>query len=267
MTAARPRLVAPVGSPHKRGSTAVWEFRVATQGQTDRATPGEQALAAALFESALPGEADHIDAAVAARIVACVESAAAIRAPGTPIISLEAAAAERTHPGRRRLALAIVNDNMPFLVDSVSLTITAAGLGIDRLLHPIVDVRRDAQGRLVKLLGIGAGPVPEGATRESIIYIELERAGARSRAELIDALTRVLADVRAAVEDWPAMLATLSSNGLQPTALHCSGRGVICSTSGATKWPTRQASGFCAIRRSRCGTTMARRRRRRSSAS
>jgi len=182
---------------------------VATQGQTDGATPGERALAAALFDSALPGEADHIDAAVAARIVACVESAAAIRAPGTPIISLEAAAAERAHPGRRRLALAIVNDNMPFLVDSVSLTITAAGLGIDRLLHPIVDVRRDAQGRLVKLLGIGAGPVPEGATRESIIYIELERAGARSRAELIDALTRVLADVRAAVEDWPAMLATL----------------------------------------------------------
>ena len=182
---------------------------MATIGQTGAATPGERALAAALFDSALPGEADNIDGAAAARIVAFVEAAAAVRLPGTPVVSLEAATAERAHPGRRRLALAIVNDNMPFLVDSVSLAITAAGLGIDRLLHPIVDVRRDAEGRLVKLIGIGAGPIPEGATRESIIYIELERAGARSRAELLDSLDRVLTDVRAAVEDWPAMLAML----------------------------------------------------------
>ena len=171
---------------------------------------GDRAMAAALFDAALPGEADHIDAATARRIVAFVQKAAAARQVGTPVIALEAGlAGERATPGRRRLALAIVNDNMPFLVDSVSSAITAVGLGIDRLLHPVVDVRRDAEGRLVKLLGIGAGPVPEGATRESIIYIELERAGARSRADLTQALEAVLADVRAAVTDWPAMLGML----------------------------------------------------------
>jgi len=191
----------------------VREFEVATSeqsGEQSSAATPDRALAAALFDAALPGEADHIDPAAAARIVAFVAAAAAVRRSSTPVVSLEAATAERGHPGRRRLALAIVNDNMPFLVDSVSLAITAAGLGIDRLLHPIVDVRRDGEGRLVKLIGIGAGAVPEGATRESIIYIELERAGARSRADLLDALARVLADVRAAVDDWPAMLATLN---------------------------------------------------------
>jgi glutamate dehydrogenase len=187
----------------------VREFKVATIEQTGATPPGERALAAALFDSALPGEADHIDAAAAARIVSFVETAAVVRMPGCPVIALDNASSGRASPGRRRLALVIINDNMPFLVDSVSNAITAAGLGIDRLLHPIVDVRRDADGRLIKLIGMGAGPIPEGVVRESIIYIELERAGARSRVELIDALGRVLVDVRAAVDDWPAMLATL----------------------------------------------------------
>jgi glutamate dehydrogenase len=168
----------------------------------------EQAFAVALFETALPGEADDIDAAAKVRIPRFVAAAARERAAGTPVIVLDAAPADPAQV-RRRLALAIVNDNMPFLVDSVSLAITAAGLRIDRLLHPIVDVRRDAAGRLVTLLGAAAGPVADGATRESVIYIELERAGARSRADLVAALEGVLADVRAAVGDWPAMLARL----------------------------------------------------------
>ena len=181
---------------------------MATDGQIGAAS-ARPVLTAALFDAALPGEADNIDPGAAARITAFVETTMAVRAGRTPAIALTAAG-ERAHPGRRRLALVIVNDNMPFLVDSVSLAITAAGLGIDRLLHPIVDVRRDGDGRLVALLGIGAGPVADGATRESVIYIELERASARSRAELVDTLHRVLGDVRAAVEDWPAMLGVLT---------------------------------------------------------
>ena len=165
-------------------------------------------FAAALFDTALPGEADDIDPAAAARISRFVAAAAGTRAAGAAVLVLEPVPADAVQV-RRRLALAIVNDNMPFLVDSVSLAITAAGLRIDRLLHPIVDVRRDADGHLVSLVGVGAGPVPDGATRESVIYIEVERAGARSRADLLAALDGVLADVRAAVEDWPAMLARL----------------------------------------------------------
>ncbi len=170
----------------------------------------ERAFAAALFDSALPGEADDIDAAAAAAIRRFVAAAAAVRQPGTAAIVLEPAPAGSAQV-RRRLALAIVNDNMPFLVNSVSLAITAAGLRIDRLLHPVIDLRRDEAGRLVEVLGIGAGPVAPGVTRESVIYIELERAAARDRADLIADLERVLADVRAAVGDWPAMLAQLGA--------------------------------------------------------
>ena len=180
-----------------------------TRAAADDTVPDvERAFAAALFGTALPGEADDIDPVAAARIPRFVAAAAAERQPDTLVVVLETAPADPAQV-RRRLALAIVNDNMPFLVDSVSLAITAAGLRIDRLLHPIVDVRRDAAGRLAALLGPAAGPIPAGAMRESVIYIELERAGARSRADLLAELDRVLADVRAAVGDWPAMLACL----------------------------------------------------------
>ncbi len=39
--------------------------------------------------------------------------------------------------------------------------------------------------------------------RESMMYIELDRADARGRRELVDDLHAVLGDVRAAVRDWP----------------------------------------------------------------
>ena len=179
-------------------------------------------FAAALFDTALPGEADDIDAVAATRIGAFVAAAAAHRPPGTPVIVADAVDADAravpvpagdagSDPGRarQRFALAIVNDNMPFLVDSISLAVTAAGLGIDRLLHPVVDVRRDAEGALTEVLGVASGAVAAGATRESVIYLEIERAVARRRTDLIAALGAVLADVRAAVTDWPAMLELL----------------------------------------------------------
>lgn len=181
----------------------------ATADRASAQPPGATAerLGDALFGSALPGEADGIDGETRAAIVAFVADAAASRAPGRAAVALDAAPSG-AQIGRRRLALAIVNDDMPFLVDSVSSAITAAGLGIDRLLHPIVDVRRDAQGNLVEVVGL-AHNAPGAATRESLIYIELERASAKARIELLDTIERVLADVRAAVDDWPAMLAML----------------------------------------------------------
>ena len=170
----------------------------------DPAATVEAALAEALFDHALPGEAESIDAAARTAITAFVAATAGTRAPGTPALALD------TAPGatgaRRRLALAIVNDDMPFLVDSVASAITAAGLDIDRLLHPIVDVRRDPAGGLLAVEGVGHGTAIPGTTRESIIYIEFERVSAKARGELLAALGGVLADIRAAVTDWPAML-------------------------------------------------------------
>ena len=102
--------------------------------------------------------------------------------------------------GQRRMHLAIVNDDMPFLVDSVANAIAARGIVIHRLLHPIVKARRDDKGNLLAL--------GEGAD-ESIIYLDLDRADSRTRNRLRDELSAVLGDVRAAVTDWRAMQAKM----------------------------------------------------------
>ena len=165
------------------------------------------ALEQALFAAALPGEVEGLDAGGRAAIAAFAGAAAATRLAGSPVITLAAAPGDAA--AGRRLGLAIINDDMPFIVDSVSAAITAEGLAIDRILHPVVDVRRDAAGRLIEIAEASPGSAAAGTLRESILYIELERAGAKQRTALIDRLQSVLADVRAAVADWPRMLAAL----------------------------------------------------------
>ena len=67
------------------------------------------------------------------------------RQPGELAIRLESTGGEA---GRRRMRIAIINDDMPFLVDSIANAIAARHLTIHRLLHPVVCVDRDESGRL-----------------------------------------------------------------------------------------------------------------------
>jgi glutamate dehydrogenase len=95
----------------------------------------------------------------------------------------------------------IVTDDMPFLVDSVVMAVTRQGSAIHRFVHPIVRVRRDDEGRLLNVLPWAA----EGMA-ESLLHVEIDRAAeGEGLGALAAYLQRVLADVRAAVEDWPAM--------------------------------------------------------------
>ena len=58
----------------------------------------------------------------------------------------------------------IVNDDMPFLVDSVSIELNRHGLGIHLIIHPVLAVRRDSAGRLQDL-GLPS-EMPDGIARE-----------------------------------------------------------------------------------------------------
>jgi glutamate dehydrogenase len=156
------------------------------------------AYLAALRGSALPGEGDDMDAPALADASQFAGRASLDRAAETPSLLLEPMAADGTD---RRMRLVIVNDDMPFLVDSTSQIVAAQGLAVHRILHPVVAVKRDAKGHLQE-----AG---SGSDRESVIYMELERGDARARRRLLDALEAALRDVRAAVRDWRAMRAAL----------------------------------------------------------
>ncbi len=65
----------------------------------------------------------------------------------------------------------IVNDDMPFLVDSVTMEVNRHGLALHLISHPIVDVTRAADGTLT---GVAAHDAP-GARRESFIHVEVDR--------------------------------------------------------------------------------------------
>ncbi|MEO0057891.1 MAG: hypothetical protein RIT17_1364, partial [Pseudomonadota bacterium] len=119
--------------------------------------------------------------------------------------------------GGRRLRIALVNDDMPFLVDSIAATIAAQGIAIDRLLHPVAPVTRDASGTITALGKPGS--TDAGGARESLIYVETPRVDARQRRDLLEALQITLADVRAAVSDWPAMQAVMAADAARAETL------------------------------------------------
>jgi glutamate dehydrogenase len=103
-------------------------------------------------------------------------------------------------------ALEIVNDDMPFLVDSIVGELNRRGLGIRLFVHPIFAVARDCAGRLVDFEGASTA----GARRESFIHFDLEAVeDATQRAEIVQALASILADVRVCVQDWQPMLARI----------------------------------------------------------
>ena len=93
----------------------------------------------------------------------------------------------------------IVNDDMPFLVDSVSMEVNRHGLTLHLLVHPLVGVRRAADGTLDSL-------DEADGRRESFIHVEVDRVPEPAQQEALAAdLLRVLGDVRSAVGDWQAM--------------------------------------------------------------
>ncbi len=98
-----------------------------------------------------------------------------------------------------------VNDNMPFLLDSVLAELAEIGVDIKLVLHPIEAVARDAAGMRIALFE-EADEAGKGALEESVIHIHIARIDSDlRRKELHGALDRVFLDVRRCVDDWTAM--------------------------------------------------------------
>ncbi len=92
----------------------------------------------------------------------------------------------------------IVNDDMPFLVGSVTGNLAAAGVDVHFVLHPVLETKRDREG--------ARQPGKGSAVRESLIHLEIDRKNSPAILEGIrEKVAATLADVRAAVDDWPAM--------------------------------------------------------------
>jgi glutamate dehydrogenase len=156
-----------------------------------------EALASRLIAGALPGETEGFDDAARADAARFVAEAALSR-PGTgAAIRIEPMAGE----GQSGMRIAIVNPDMPFIIDSVAGAIAAHDIAIDRIIHPVLPVVRDDDGTMV---AIRAGGAPE-----SMVYVETDRAEAKVRRALEAELARVLDHVRYAVGEWAPLQAAM----------------------------------------------------------
>ncbi|GAB2860874.1 glutamate dehydrogenase [Lentzea nigeriaca] len=105
----------------------------------------------------------------------------------------------------------VVTDDMPYLVDSVASELTRAGVQVQRVVHPIVVVRRDpvTGERLEVLPTADPADPPADALAESWMNIEVDLITDPDRArELETRLQTVLTDVREVVEDTDRMVTT-----------------------------------------------------------
>src|SRR5215475_9856925 len=127
-----------------------------------------------LFAHAEPEDLMRCDPRQLAELAADAWSLLAVRKPGVPKIRLDGhgapAGQERPHS---ESVLEIVNDDMPFLLDSVLAELGERGIDVRFVAHPIFSVERDQAGHLTAFKGI----------------------------------EQVLADVRLCVADWRAMIA------------------------------------------------------------
>jgi glutamate dehydrogenase len=104
----------------------------------------------------------------------------------------------------------IVNDDMPFLIDSVLGELQARGLEVRLLLHPILKTRRDKDGNLLDLTS-ASDTRWKDSRQESYIAIHIDALPEAQARDLSEAISAILADVRVVVADWQAMLARLKA--------------------------------------------------------
>ena len=113
--------------------------------------------------------------------------------------------------------LQVVNDDMPFLVDSVGMALAKHGVNSHLIVHPVFKVARDAQGQLLR--------VGEGSA-ESLIHLDIDRIESDGGRQALEAtIATALADVRAAYGDWQTMCAKMQQIASELDSRHIPGSG------------------------------------------
>jgi glutamate dehydrogenase len=172
--------------------------------QVDRPRDGLELFATLLFARVAPEDLVQHQPRELSELAASAWEFLSTRTPGKPKIRIAQPRQNASPPLRNSSIIEIVNDDMPFLVDSVMAELAERRIRVRLVAHPVVSSGRDVAGRLTMFGSPGPG-VP--GSRESFIHVHVDRiADEAQRNEIIAALGSVLADVRRVVEDWRPML-------------------------------------------------------------
>ncbi|MEQ8735466.1 MAG: NAD-glutamate dehydrogenase [Rhodospirillaceae bacterium] len=111
-----------------------------------------------------------------------------------------------------RTVIEIINDDMPFLVDSVTAELERLGEPALFIIHPVIPVKRDTDGTLIDVYPEDEPFLDEvvreekGVHFESVMHVQIPKETDHETIERIgDTMRSVLRDVRLAVDDWREM--------------------------------------------------------------
>ncbi len=156
----------------------------------------------ALYARAVPEDVARYAAADLAQLGERAWDYLGEHTPGAPKIRCETLTLAASGALASVTVIEIVNDDMPFLVDSVMSELADRKLDVLLVAHPVFGVTR-VGGKLAEL----GAPDAAGVARESFIHVHVTPiADAEAGASIVRALDQVLGEVRLAVTDWRAML-------------------------------------------------------------
>lgn len=100
----------------------------------------------------------------------------------------------------------IVAADKPFLVDSITSSLGREDYGLHLITHPILAVKRDANGQLQDIAPEAETDQGQGWQFESFMRVEIDQQSAEDSLALIhEEVEKVMADVTICVSDWPEM--------------------------------------------------------------
>lgn len=159
----------------------------------------------ALFGAVSPEDLSQYAADEIAALSSSSFAHLATRKPGEPDIQIYNPPSVSKARGLAAITvIEIENDDMPFLLDSITGELAEQGLVIRLAAHPIFSVEREDSGLLKEWRGLAKDGKKK--RRESFIHIHIDRIDESAHAKTADALRRVLDEVKSVVSDWPAML-------------------------------------------------------------
>ncbi len=101
----------------------------------------------------------------------------------------------------------MINDDMPFLVNSITAAVNRHELSVHITVHPIIRVLRDSKGKLESV----CKPGDDKGRPESYIRLAVDReVDPKQLRSLESELRTVLSDIRLAVRDWTKMRARMT---------------------------------------------------------
>ena len=169
----------------------------------------------AFYGSASPDDLERFTIDALAGLAEDVFDHSELRRPQQTLVDIFEFPTSKSDGDFHELVLLCVNEDMPFLFDSLMEELTAERLRVHGVFHPVIAQQRNLEGRRT-----ASGE----AVPESVIVLLLDPILDQARRqELVRNLTNVFGQVRLAVRDWKKMLdclrSTISDLKHNPSAL------------------------------------------------